>query len=282
MASVASGGDREVGSNYIPRRLPAGIAARRRRERQRQCARRRFVALLVLTATASFFGTLAVDFMRSPGGFDHHFRPNHLRSYSDPRLHFSLSYPARLTLADVTDQLWERGDIVARMEFTSRGDPVALVVTVRSWRIDRDLSRGEATKLAHELRTRVAASLPHTYQGQGGVQRVTVQQVATTIVGGLPAISSRALLRFTNGRIDTLERNDCLGPTMSFEFEAVFPVGDVGARDCFRRIVASFRQDSVWPPEGSPRAMWVMAGVSAQGASMPITPSGLTREHDEG
>lgn len=277
MASVASGGGKEVGSKYMPRRLPAGIAARRRRERQRQCARRRFVALLVLTASVSFFGTLAVDFMRSPGGFDHHFRPNHLHSYSDLTLHFVLSYPARLTLTDVTDQLRERGDVVERLVFASRGDPGALIVTVRSWRIDRDLLHGEATKLADDLRTQVAASLPHDYQGRGGVQRVTVRHVGTTIVGGLPAISSRAQLRFTNGRIDTLERNDCLGPVLSFEFEAVFPVGDVGARGCFRRIVASFRQDSVWPSEGSPEAMWVMAGASAQGASMPITCPGLTR-----
>lgn len=277
MASVARRGSAGVDSGCMHRRPPKGPAARRRRERQRQCARRRFVALLVLIASVSFCGTLAVDFMRSPGGFDYHFRPNHLRSYSDPRLHFSLSYPARLTLADVTDQLRDRGDVLARLAFTSRGDPGALIVTVRSWQIDRDLSRGEATQLAHDLRIQVAAALPRTYRGQGGVQRVTVQQVATTVVGGLPTISSRALLYPRSGQAESLERNDCLGPVLSFEFEAVFPVGDVGAGDRFRRIVASFRPDSVWPPGGPRRATWVMADPSAQRASMPSTPSGPTR-----
>lgn len=221
------------------------------------------MALLVLVWLVSFLGAFAVSHVRSSDGFDGRVRPDHMRTYSNAALRFALVYPAQLTLADFTNRLRDRGHVVARLVFTDRTTTGALVVTVRFRQGDHNLTYAEAARLVRAGRSQVAASLPSVYEGQGDVRRVTVQNVSTTTVDGLPAIASRAQLRLTNGRTESLERDDCFGPALSFEFEALFSPGDVNARDSLRRIVVSFRQESSWPPAASAKTVWAMVESAA-------------------
>lgn len=265
MTYVAPRPDAGAGRASAPSPLSQTALTARRRRVRRRCARRRLVVLLVFVALTSFLGTLAIRFLASPAGFDYVFRPDHLQSYSDAALRFSMRYPARLTLDDTTGRFRERGDVAARLVLSSDDDSGALDLTVHAWSWEKRFSRSAATDLVLDLRAKIAAALPRDYGEREGIRRVVVQGVRATTVGGLPAIASRATLKMKTGRDLYLERSDCFPGEVMVTFESIFARGDTAMRDRLRGIVASFRHDPRWRAGPHANGSWVMAVPSSRG-----------------